>query len=131
MLLVFVFAFLLKKYGTQAVPLVTPAPLGAYILPRDDPSAGDGCRRRLLDIVWSCLATTITCTWISVNPPNERENFWLTLKRRTHIIFLSIFASEFMVVWAFKQWRGAVMIREAVNVSIRSLHMEPSKCQSE
>lgn len=30
-------------------------------------------------------------------------------------MFFSVFAPEFMVMWAFKQWRGAVMIRETIN----------------
>lgn len=30
-------------------------------------------------------------------------------------MLLSLMAPEIMIMWAFKQWRGAVMIRETVN----------------
>lgn len=38
-------------------------------------------------------------------------------------MFFSILAPEFMVMWAFKQWRGARMIREAVNDSIKKAYL--------
>lgn len=30
-------------------------------------------------------------------------------------MFFSILAPEFMIMWAFKQWRGARMIRDTIN----------------
>lgn len=123
MLLLLTAAFLLKRYGTHAIPLPVPTPtsatLGAPIFVHDDPS--DGCNgRTILDILWSCLATTFACTWMAVHPnvPFRGEGAWKILERRIFLMFFSILAPEFMIMWAFKQWRGAVMIREAVNDAI-------------
>lgn len=123
MFLLIVFAFFLKRYSTQAVPLHAPVPISAVfeapIVARDDPS--DGCQgRTVLDILWSCLATTFACTWVSVHPnmPFKGEGKWTIMGRRIFLMFFSILAPEFMVMWAFKQWRGAVMVKEAVNEAI-------------
>lgn len=120
MLLFLTVAFLLKRYGTQAVPLPalipTSAAFEAPIFARDDPSGG--CRGRTVsDIIWSCLATTFACTWVSVHPnvPFKGEGEWTLRLRRFILMLSSILMPEIMVMWAFKQWRGAVMIREAVN----------------
>lgn len=120
MFLLIAIGFILKRYGRQAVPLPTPSPasaaFSATIFARDTPS--DGCNgRTVLDILWSCLATTFACTWVSVHPnvPFRGEGEWMLRFRRVYLMFFSILAPEFMILWAFKQWRGAVMIREAVN----------------
>lgn len=122
MFLFIAFAFLLKRYGTQALPIPAPtttsAALEAPMFARDDPF--DGCQgRTVLDILWSCLTTTFACTWLSVHPnvPFEGEGKWTLLKRRIFLMFFSILAPEFMIMWAFKQWKGAVMIREAINTA--------------
>lgn len=73
--------------------------------------------RTVLDIIWSCLVTTVACTWVCVHPnvPFCKEDSWTILRRRAFLMFFSIIAPEFMVIWAFKQWRGAKMITKAVN----------------
>lgn len=124
--------FLFKRYGTQAVPLPTPISTSSTfeepIFIRDNPSdAFHG--RTVLDILWSCLATTIACTWVSVHPnvPFRGEGKWTLLRRRIFLMLFSILAPEFMILWAFKQWRGAVMIRNAVNEASR--HAIPDLCE--
>lgn len=73
--------------------------------------------RTVLDIIWNCLVTTFACTWVCVHPnlPFRKEGTWTILRRRAFLMFFSIIAPEFMVIWAFKQWRGAKMITKAVN----------------
>ena len=39
----------------------------------------------------------------------------MVLKRRIFLMMLALLAPEVMIMWAFKQWRGAVMIKEIVN----------------
>lgn len=124
MLLAIASVFLFKRYGTQAVPLraptLTSAAFEAPVFIRNDSSPG--CNNRtVLDILWSCLATIFACTWVSVHPnvPFKGEGRWALLRRRLYLMCFSIFAPEFMIMWAFKQWRGAVVIREAVNKAIR------------
>lgn len=124
MLLLISLAVLLKRYGTQAIPLPAPTPtsatLGTHLVAREGPL--DGCHARtVLDILWSCLATTFACSWVSVHPnvPWHNEGKWTILRRRIFLMLFSMLAPEFMVMWAFKQWRGAVMIREAVNKALK------------
>lgn len=128
MFVLFTLAFLLKHYVTQAVPLPTPSPtpltFQAPVVPRDVPS--DNCQgRTVVEILWSCLATTFACTWVSVHPnvPFKGEGKWSLVRRRIFLMLFSILAPEFMVMWAFKQWRGAVMIKEAVNAASPGLGM--------
>lgn len=123
MLLLITAVFLLKRYGTHAVPLPahfsTSPVFDAPVFARDD-SSGGRTTRTVLNILWSCLATTFACTWLSVHPnvPWCNEGKWTLLGRRLFLMFFSILAPEFMIMWAFKQWRGAVLIRETVNKSI-------------
>ena len=119
MLLIFAIAFVLEKYFTGAAPLPARSNLSvSTVFARDDSTTANGClSRSVWDIVWSCLATTFACTWVSVHPnvPFKNEGRWEILGRRIFLMFFSILAPEVMVVWAFKQWRGAVMIRSVVN----------------
>lgn len=122
MFLLITIAFLLKRYGTQGTPLSTPTPASsafdAPIFARDD--ASGACQgRTVLDILWSCLATTFACTWLSVHPnvPFKEEGEWTLRFRHVFLMFFAILSPEFVVMWAFKQWRGAVMIKEAVNAA--------------
>ena len=142
MLLAFAVALLLKHL-TEAAPLPARSdyPSAISLSPRDDSITVDNCHARTIwNILWSCLATTFACSWISVHPnaPFKNEGRWETLARRVFLMFFSILAPEIMVMWAFKQWRGAVMIREMVNQSkpgprahaIHSLILAYAKCRS-
>lgn len=130
MLLLIAVAFLLKHYGTHAVPLPASTPTSAAfespIFTRDDTS--DRCHTRtVLNILWSCLAITFACTWVSAHPnvPFKEEGKWTLLGRRVYLMFFSILAPELMIMWAFKQWRGAVMIKETVNDAIKKACPNP------
>ena len=48
----------------------------------------------------------------------------MVLKRRMFLMVLALLAPEVMIMWAFKQWRGAVMIKEIVNKA------KPKSCMS-
>ena len=122
MLFIFAVVFVLNRYFTEAAPLPAQGDrlfgTGASIFPRDDSTTVDGCHARTVwNILWSCLATTFACSWVSVHPnvPFKNEGRWEILARRVFLMFFSILAPEIMVMWLFKQWRGAVMIRESVN----------------
>ena len=121
MLLAFAITVLLKHL-TEAAPLPAGSdyPASTYLFSRDDSTTADGCHARTVwNILWSCLATTFACSWVSVHPnvPFKNEGGWEILSRRVFLMFFAILAPEIMVMWAFKQWRGAVMIREMVNQS--------------
>lgn len=118
MILLIAIMFLLKWYGTNAVPLPTPtsttSTLHTSVFSRDDPS--DDFERTIADILRSCLATTFACSWVSVylNVPRGNRKHAL-LMQHICFMFFSVIAPEFMIMWAFKQWRGAVRIKEWVN----------------
>lgn len=126
MLLVFAFPFLYRLYGTTAAPVSPlscfPEPRGyeTSILTRDDCPACLCDLRSVWDIVWSCLATTFAVTWVSVHPnvPFLEETSWMVRRRRIFLMCLALLAPEVMILWAFKQWRGAAVIRETVNKSL-------------
>lgn len=117
MLLALAVISLVKRYGAQAAPF----PSRALDMPTFVCQCGEIPyelqSRTILDILWSCLVTTFACTWVCVHPnvPLRKEDSWTILRRRAFLMFFSIIAPEFMVIWAFKQWRGARMITEAVN----------------
>lgn len=109
-----------RRYVTNAAPvsatLLKRSVNDAIIFTRDD-SAVLCPDRTVWDILWSCLATTFAVTWISVHPniPRLEEKSWPLLKRRIFLMCLALLAPEVMIVWAFKQWRGALMIRDSIN----------------
>ena len=124
MLITFAAALILKKYFAEAAPLPNGSDIlsEAPIFSRDDSGSTsvDDCHGRTVwNILWSCLATTFACTWLSVHPnvSFKNEGKWEALARRVFLMLFSVLAPEVMVMWAFKQWRGAVMIRETVNTA--------------
>ena len=118
MLTVFLLVCLFRHYGTSAAPITGSGPPihDVPIFIRDD-STGADAGRTVWDILWSCLATTFAVTWVSVHPnvPFLEETSCMVLKRRIFLMVLALLAPEVMIMWAFKQWRGAVMIKEIVN----------------
>lgn len=92
-------------------------------------------KRQILDIVWSCLAATLSCTWVSVhmNVPFRRESNWTNRRRRLWFMLLSIIAPDIVIMWAFIQMRGARDIRNSVNKLIHGLNEsreEPQKSKN-
>ncbi|KAH6913510.1 hypothetical protein BKA70DRAFT_1421777 [Coprinopsis sp. MPI-PUGE-AT-0042] len=72
--------------------------------------------RSTADIVWSCVVTVFACTWLSVHPNVSGSNS--TWKQRmTHRIYLMIWgiaAPEFLVIFAYRQWRGSKDITRVI-----------------
>ena len=110
MLLVFTIIYLFHDFQSHAAPLtsileessnatviITPT----CICPVD--------QRTLWDILWSCLATIIACSWVSVHPniPGPNESSWRIFLRRLELMFWAVVAPEMIITWAFQQWLGA------------------------
>ena len=128
MLLLFGIVFLLRRYSVQATPVPASADswLENALTALDDTFDSDSDprhHRTVYDILWSCLATTFACTWVSVHPniPFKGEGYWSTIRRRIYLMFFSVLAPEIMIMWAFKQWRGAYAIKCQVNEAMRSM----------
>lgn len=76
----------------------------------DDP----GCC--LSNIIGDCLVTAIVVTGATVHPnvPHPKTKMWPAL-HHVLLICVALLAPEVMVVWAFRQWLGAVIIKETIN----------------
>ncbi|KAF8515238.1 hypothetical protein BU17DRAFT_51927 [Hysterangium stoloniferum] len=66
-------------------------------------------QRTVWDIIWSCLATIIACSWVSVHPniPEPDEAWCTVMLRRMELMFWAIIAPEMVIYWAVRQWDGA------------------------
>lgn len=82
-------------------------------------STGACTVRSQWDILWSCWATTFICTWVTAHP--NIPIIWgshqsLLSVWRFYFAFLAIFAPEILVLWAFKQFQGALVIKGILNM---------------
>ena len=66
-------------------------------------------QRSVWDILWSCLATLLACSWVSIHPniPGPNESSWRIFFRRLELMFWTVISPEFIIGWAFQQWTGA------------------------
>ncbi|KAF8588771.1 hypothetical protein K439DRAFT_1629357 [Ramaria rubella] len=71
----------------------------------------DNCRT-LWDIIWSCLATVLSCTWVAIHPniPDPDEGRFRIALRRLEMFVVALIAPELVVAWAMRQWVAARMI---------------------
>ena len=129
MLLVLTLVYFLHGFQTQASPLATgslfaesgnnatvisTSPL-ACICPTD--------QRSIWDIIWSCLATIFTCSWVSVHPniPGPNESRWRIFLRRLELMFWAVIGPEMIITWALRQWSGARHLEEEYKCKPSSL----------
>ena len=69
--------------------------------------------RTIWNIVWSCLVTTFACTWVAVHPnvpkPGQSVNqrWYSRPLRRVRIMLYALIGPEFVLFWAWRQWKAA------------------------
>lgn len=120
-----VFLLLLRKSSSCAAPVFPRAVYEEAVydaIRRDTGVTQNACTgRSTLNILWSCLATTFACTWVSVHPniPFFGHNKWAVRRWRIFLMFLALLAPEIMIMWAMKQLQGAIMIRQTINKYLR------------
>ncbi|PPR02061.1 hypothetical protein CVT24_011160 [Panaeolus cyanescens] len=70
--------------------------------------------RTVYDILWACLLTIFSCTWIAIHPNvrGYKSSGWSKMIQRAELMGWAILAPEVMVMWAFRQWRGAKDIQK-------------------
>uniref|UniRef100_A0A8H7XS95 Uncharacterized protein n=1 Tax=Psilocybe cubensis TaxID=181762 RepID=A0A8H7XS95_PSICU len=68
--------------------------------------------RSLWNIITSCLATLIACTWVAIHPniPAANEGSIRVLSRRLAIVFFMLLTPELVIYWATRQFFGAYEI---------------------
>lgn len=94
----------------HTIGLATPFPLRTKTFGRDLPTCECPSEQRIVwDILWSCLATTFTFTWVSVHPNllASDDSAWKVAKRRVELMVWTILAPELVIFWAIRQWIGA------------------------
>ncbi|TDL14490.1 hypothetical protein BD410DRAFT_845987 [Rickenella mellea] len=62
--------------------------------------------RTTSDIVWSCLTTTFSCTWVAIHPniPAPYESSFEIGLRRLGVVIMALIAPELVIMWAMRQW---------------------------
>ena len=61
--------------------------------------------RSIYSILWNCLSTIFTCTWIVVHPnmPAPGDSKWAVLRRRVAIMAYILIVPEMVIIWAGRQ----------------------------
>ncbi|KAJ3560765.1 hypothetical protein NP233_g10623 [Leucocoprinus birnbaumii] len=97
---------------------LNPSPL--TVLGRDIPlpeCIDPAAFRTMQQIVLSCLATVIACTWVSLHPnvPDPRNSSWQNFTMRLRTVLWAILGPEFVTIWAFRQRLGAARTAKEYN----------------
>jgi hypothetical protein len=83
--------------------------------------------RTLLNIIWSCVVTIFSCTWVAVHPniPGPHDGWFAISLRRLALMGLAIIAPEAIILWSIRQWivartlagehRGALIFSDVLN----------------
>ena len=107
MLLVLTLIYLLHGFQSHAAPL-------ANLIDESSSNATSTCicpadQRSLWDVLWSCLATILACSWVSIHPniPGPNESSRRVFFRRLELMFWAVVAPEMIITWARRQWLGA------------------------
>lgn len=95
----------------------------AYSLPIFDPTDGtfpdmpspldssDPIQKRgALDILWSCLATTLSCTWAAVHPNMSffgNNSLRDRTGRKLYLMLVALLTPELVVAWSYAQFSSA------------------------
>ncbi|KAF9549279.1 hypothetical protein CPC08DRAFT_823448 [Agrocybe pediades] len=86
----------------------TPDAVFSPSFPRDaDPTPP--CPRQRIQIIWTCVATILAASWVSVHPniPDAKESKIKKMLRRIELMIWAILTPELIIFWAMRQWRGA------------------------
>ncbi|KAF9566567.1 hypothetical protein CPC08DRAFT_758899 [Agrocybe pediades] len=100
----------LAVYGSSnAIPLTALSPHNNDIFTTGSNDSDSVCPRTRLEIIWSCLATILAASWVSVHPsmPGPNESKVKKTLRRIDIMFWAIITPELIIYWALRQWYGA------------------------
>ncbi|KAF9542832.1 hypothetical protein CPC08DRAFT_650076, partial [Agrocybe pediades] len=93
-----------KTNDSSSIPDV----LFSSSFPRDaDPTPP--CPRQRIQIIWTCVATILAASWVSVHPniPDAKESKIKKILRRIELMIWAIVAPELVIYWAMHQWHGA------------------------
>lgn len=86
--------------------------------------------RATLQVIWSCLATTISCTWVAIHPnipffdhPDRGLGLRMTTNRvlcRLFLMLQALLFPEVIVTWAYRQYLASGEMSRGVNEALAS-----------
>jgi hypothetical protein len=73
--------------------------------------------RSIFSIVWSCVATLFACAWVAVHPdiPGLDDEGFDHFFHRMKLLIWVLLSPEAILVWAWRQHRGAQALRYMFN----------------
>ena len=128
MLLAFTLLYLFHGFQTHAAPLsnlLAGSGSNSTVL-STSASIDPGDQRSVWDILWSCLATILACSWVSIHPniPGPDESRWRVFLRRLELMFWAVVAPEVVILWAFRQWLTARQLERLYKGELYRLSIE-------
>ncbi|KAF9544968.1 hypothetical protein CPC08DRAFT_716324 [Agrocybe pediades] len=93
--------------------------------PRDaDPTPP--CPRQRIQIIWTCVATILAASWVSVHPniPNAKESTIKKTLRRIELMVWAILTPELIIFWAMRQWHSARLMEREFAVEVQHIELE-------
>ncbi|KAF5315266.1 hypothetical protein D9619_007198 [Psilocybe cf. subviscida] len=81
-------------------------------------------QRSILSIVWSCVATLFACAWVAVHPdvPGLDDEGFDHFFHRVKLLGWVLISPEAVLVWAWRQHRGAQALRYMFNYGKQQVH---------
>lgn len=78
--------------------------------------------RALNEIILSCFATILACTWSAVHPnvPSPTDCWWTRFKRQVGMMIYALLAPEVITGWALRQRVAAQKIASSYNAEVLS-----------
>ncbi|KAF5323719.1 hypothetical protein D9619_012950 [Psilocybe cf. subviscida] len=98
--------------GILASPFMSINNYNSQFGVEDNCGCSQGDSRTIIDIVWSCLITILSCTWVSMhtNIPHPDATEWQVRRDRLYLTIGALVAPEIIVLWAMRQWIGARLL---------------------
>lgn len=89
--------------------------IGIHTLDRRSSIRHSLTSRATLEVIWSCLATTISCTWVAIHPNIpffDHPNRGLC---RLFLMLQALLFPEVIVTWAYRQYLASGEMSRGVN----------------
>jgi hypothetical protein len=102
---------------SSCTPSTVPLPLSTLV---DAAVCAQSDQRSMWDIVWGCIVTIFSCTWIAIHPniSGPDDSRWCVFKRELTITMCALLAPELIMAWALRQHIGAWQFMQDYNEDI-------------
>ena len=84
--------------------------------------------RSIWNIIWSCLVTIFSCTWVAIHPnipcPKKQNPVITFAEHRLPLFICALLVPEYMLAWAIKQFLSARTIANQNGRELNSLGLK-------